>query len=85
MHRSSGEHQGLTEQLNRGLLRDLLATIIAVTTVIRMVLTVISTILTAIGLVLDILFRIGPRKARASLQAVTASSGVSEARGAGWK
>lgn len=71
MHRSSGEHQGLTEQLNRGLLRDLLATIIAVTTVI--------------GLVLETLFRIGPRKARASLQAVTASSGVSEARGAGWK
>ena len=71
MHRSSGEHQGLTEQLNRGLLRDLLATIIAVTTVI--------------GLVLETLFRIGPRKARASLQAVTASSGVSDPRGAGWK
>ena len=48
-------------------------------------LTVISTVLTAIGLVLETLFRIGPRKARASLQAVTASSGVSEARGTGWK
>lgn|GEM_PF-5994023 len=48
-------------------------------------LVVTDTVLTVTDLVLDILFRIGPRKARASLQAVTASSGVSEARGAGWK